>query len=248
MDGVRELVSDHPVPFTGVLHPVVAAAVLLSLTLLLGKKNLMLALWIAAVFAASTAMKGYAVSVQVMVQRAMVTIPVLCAGICLTGAELSRETGLRRANAIQNAARILVSVFVLSACLWVFSANTKRVNSSMVSYNYTQPMKYIVSDLAEQMKERGLDPEAPFSLVFFTENPMLKNIRDYTAYFFPNARVDVPEGRRLALSGEPAFVYGERRPVDGADLRWREKRARNGKRGDEIRFYSAECGFPVRRE
>lgn len=248
MDGVRELFADHPVPFTGVLHPVVTAYILLSLASLLGKRNLVLALWIVAVFAASTAMKGYAVSVQVMVQRAMIAIPVLCAGICLTGAECFRETGLRRARAVPNAASVLVFLLVTSACLWTFSTNAKRPNFSMVSYNFTQPMKYIVSDLAERVKERGLAPEDPFRLIFFTENPMLKNIRDYTAYFFPNARVDVPEGRRLALSGEPAFVYGERRPVDGADLRWREKRARNGKRGDEIRFYSAECGFPVRRE
>ena len=250
-DGIRELFADHPVPFTGVLHPVVMAYVLLSLTLLLGKRNLVFALWVLAVFAASTAMKGYAVSVHVMVQRAMVTIPVLCAGICLTGAELFRETALRRADAIPNAVRVLAYILVLSTCLWTFSANTKRPNSSMISYNYTQPMKYIVSDLAEQVREHGLAPEDPFRLIFFTENTMLKNIRDYTAYFFPGARVELPEGRRIApgaLSGGPVFVYSERGPVAGADLAWREKRVRNGKRGDEIRFYRAAYGFPVRRE
>ena len=250
-DGIRELFADHPVPFAGVLHPVVMAYVLLSLTSFLGKRNLVFALWVLAVFAASTAMKGYAVSVHVMVQRAMVTIPVLCAGICLTGAELFRETALRRADAIPNAVRVLAYILVLSTCLWTFSANTKRPNSSMISYNYTQPMKYIVSDLAEQVREHGLAPEDPFRLIFFTENTMLKNIRDYTAYFFPGARVELPEGRRIApgaLSGGPVFVYSERGPVAGADLAWREKRVRNGKRGDEIRFYRAAYGFPVRRE
>ena len=161
------------------------------------------------------------------------------------------ETALRRADAIPNAVRVLAYILVLSACLWTFSANTKRPNSSMISYNYTQPMKYVVSDLAEQVREHGLAPEDPFRLIFFTENTMLKNIRDYTAYFFPGARVELPEGRRIApgtLSGGPVFVYGERGPVAGADLAWREKRVRNGKRGDEIRFYRAAYGFPVRRE
>ncbi len=250
LDGIRELFADHPVPFTGVLHPVVMAYVLLSLTSLLGKRNLIFALWVLAVFAASTAMKGYAVSVQVMVQRAMVTIPVLCVGVCFTVAEFLREIGRRRVMSPSGFGLILYVVF-LSSSLWIFSANTKRVNASMISYNYTQPMKYIVSDLAEQVRERGLGPEDPFRIVFFTENPMLKNIRDYAAYFSPHARIEIPEGRRIApgsLSGGPVFVYSERGPVDGMDLPWREKSVRNGKRGDEIRFYRAAYGFPVRRE
>lgn len=205
IESIFNFLEDKKTVFLGVFHLITLIYFILSLTFQLKFYDFLLTLWIFGVVFFSNIMTGYAqYSYQWMQQRVMIIIPVLITAFTLLFSNLLKKYQIKIKD------KIIVSFCFLFLFLGVY--NFKQPNQSFVYFHHTQPIKYLLSDLENITKENKLDSMSEFNIVLYTNNTLIKNLKDYTCFFYPNAHIYVPETEQLPEEMNHnliSFVYRE---------------------------------------
>lgn len=210
LNSIRDFLTDKNATFLGMAGALVIIYLIAGLTYRLKIWNFIISLWVLAVFAVTNLLTGYT-SYQPawIMQRALIVIPVLVTGISLTAFDLLKKKRIR----VNRSAIILMAL----AFAFLGASNFTKINQSFTYFNHIQPMKYMLQDLEQTVKENGLTSTSRFNLVVYTDNILMKNAGDYCKFLYPNAIVynpvttEVPAGINTKLD---TIVYGENKLSD----------------------------------
>jgi hypothetical protein len=200
---------NQPAAYAGYLVIVLWLYIVAALLFRLGLLHALIASWTLGVIVLSQVLKGYAVyPPAVSFSRTLVTVPVLVTAwfllFCRWGKRLDTHPGKSspvvrglyrfRVPSKQLVSAILVLVILVNTGFGFFNMTRPRVQGDAAKYfdpNHLLPMRLWVSDLNETLDRASWDADTSFCLVIKTDVVWLKNPKDYTQYFFPNADVYV---------------------------------------------------------
>lgn len=177
---IRDFFFDKDVVFFGGIGLVMLIYIVLALTFRLKLQDLLIALWVFAVVILANYMTGYTTYQKTWIlQRTMIIIPVLIAGIVISLLPLTEKLQIRK--------YVLASlaVFTLTGMY-----NFQQVHQSFTYFGYVQPMKYMLSTATNILRDREIDE---CNLILYTDNQLIKNVQDYSIFLFPNAHTYTPE-------------------------------------------------------
>lgn len=150
------------------------------------------------------------------IQRNMLIIPVFVTAVFFVSVGFFRKHPVRPPKALLPA--------TLAVLLLLGQFNFCREHHSFVYYRHIQSMKYMLAYSGELLDDTGLSNTDPFRLVLLTDNLLLGNLSDYTAFFYPNAEVLVASPDAFAAgvvpesdSDLPTLVFCETLPAPGND-------------------------------
>ena len=177
--------TDSNAVFLGLLSGAVLVYVLLSLTFFFGIRDFVIACWVMATALFSEYLVGYKtdVDMHLLLQRSMVVIPVLSFAVFTHMAKFLYN------KKITIPTKALVPVFCGLYIVLFFSC--MRPHMSFTYMNYSQMPKYVIDAIGKVLKDRKIDPEDSFSIIYYTENDYANNLWDYVPYFYPNAELEV---------------------------------------------------------
>jgi 4-amino-4-deoxy-L-arabinose transferase and related glycosyltransferases of PMT family len=200
-----EFLMDKNAKFLGVFAIIVLVYLVASLTLQLRFWDFTIAVWVLGVSVMADILMGYtAYQPAWIMQRALIVIPVLLTGLTLSFFEVVRNHKFKISNK-------MIAVVAITFAL-VGAYNFKQPNQSFVYFNYIQPMKYMLQDLEKTTTDHDIASESEFNLVVYTESALLKNIKDYSKFLYPNARIYTPDELQAPdeMSPELATIsYGD---------------------------------------
>ena len=154
--------------------------IVLALTFRLKLQDLLIALWVFAVVILANYMTGYTTYQKAWIlQRTMIIIPVLIAGIVISLLPLTEKLQTRKYVAAS------LVVFTLTGMY-----NFQQVHQSFTYFGYVQPMKYMLSTTTNILRDREIEE---CNLILYTDNQLIKNVQDYSIFLFPNAHTYTPE-------------------------------------------------------
>ncbi|MHB1454118.1 MAG: hypothetical protein ACYCYM_09250 [Saccharofermentanales bacterium] len=236
---IYESLTDRNAVFLGMTGIPVMIYLVAGLSFSLKPRDFIISLWVLGTFAAAFMLRGYTVyRSEWILQRAMIVIPVLVAGIAITGFDRLRISGTRMRTGT-------VALFLAVLCVAGFS-NFSRINQSFTYFNHIQPMKYIISDLGNIAGEKGIASDDKFYLILYTDNTLMKNTGDYMKFFYPNAISIVPQGKEFPqdlLLEYPVFIYSIKALPDVPQIGYTEDIVYNNiKRREEIHLYRCIIG------
>jgi hypothetical protein len=187
-DGIFSFITDKDAMFMGFLGFIVLTYLLASLFSMLRKKDFIIAIWVTGVFVATFILAGYT-SYQPagIMQRALVVVPVLMIGISIYLIDWLKTNNIK--------IRTGIIIILMATCSINIYANFQKNNQSFLYINYIQPMKYMFQDLEKTASEVNLAETDTFNIVYFTDSALRRNPKDYTKFFYPNARIYAPENR-----------------------------------------------------
>jgi hypothetical protein len=202
---ILNFLTDKNAIFMGFMGLLVIVYLVAALSLRLKVYDLLISLWVLGVFVATNLLEGYTTYAEAAVmQRALVVIPVLIAGMFLAFCDFVKKHNLQMKNDI-----LSVILFVL---ILIGRHNFAQTNQSFLYYNYIQPMKYMLEDLENTTDQLGLSHTDTFNYVIYTDNICFTNSADYFKFLYPKAIVynaekgAFPEGVDLSL---PTVIYGD---------------------------------------
>lgn len=135
-------------------------------------------LWVYRVLA--NYMTGYTTYQKAWIlQRTMIIIPVLIAGIVCSLLPLVEKQQIKKYIVA------LLVVFVLTGMY-----NFQQVHQSFTYFSYVQPMKYMLSAATDIIRDSEIDE---CNLILYTDNQLINNVQDYSIFLFPNAHTYTPE-------------------------------------------------------
>lgn len=138
------------------------------------------------------------------IQRNMLIIPVFATAFFFAALRFFQKHPVRLPKLLLPATLLLL--------LFLGQFNFGREHHSFVYYRYVQPMKYMLAYTEEILAEQNIPDTAEFNLVLLTDNSLLGNLPDYTAFFYPNAHAYTakpgcfPEELHTDL---PTFIFSE---------------------------------------
>ena len=222
LTGYQIALTNHPANYAGFYLPFVLVYLLAALTGRLKWLHAMVAVWILAVIGLSQILQGYAVyPPAISFSRTLITVPVLVSAFFLLGCgwleklEKDGETvgtvgwqrfagwlrrpagrrGLLSGSGLLSA--LLLALICLNLATGAYNLLRPVVQGDAAKYfnpATLQPMRLLVSDINRTAAAAGIRTDEAFNLVIWTDTVWLKNPRDYTAYFYPAARVIVLGG------------------------------------------------------
>ena len=202
-----ETFTDRNATFFGLMLIAVIPYMALSLAYRFKLPHLLATLWVMGVFVTSDLLVGYFTpdSPSLVMNRALVAVPVLVTGISLAAFGIMRKRGAHGGIKVGSA---LLAFFI------AFGAyNYMQPRQSFLYFNYIQPMKFMLADLQETARAGGRSPTDRFSFVLDTGNSLMTNPINYFSFLYPNADVymvadgEYPQEMDPAL---PVVIYSER--------------------------------------
>ena len=197
----------RPATYAGYLLPLVWLYLALAIIFRFGPVHFVVAGWTLSVFALSQMLQGYAIyPPAISFSRTLVTVPVLVTAWYLLAAGLlqankikQRKPARRYLEASLLALIILLNlgVGIRNVALPVVQGDAAKYFAPAELYN----MRLLISDLNRTAANEELYDHDAFNMILYTDNVWLKNPGDYTAYFFPNARI-VLLGSDMPLPGD----------------------------------------------
>lgn len=205
MKSIFDFLTDKNASFLGMSGMVIILYLVAGLSLRLKLRDLLIAMWTLAVFAAADLMTGYCnYEPAWIMQRAMTVIPVLITGIMLTVYDM---LGRKRLCPGPWTVVIIAISFSFTGLF-----NFRQINQSFLYFNYVQPMKYMFEDLETAVHDSGLNSMSEFNLILYTDNLLFKNPADYCQFLYPNAEVYTPDYGVIPEELDKdldTFVYGD---------------------------------------
>jgi len=181
---LSEFLTDKNAVFMGMLGIITLIYLLASLTLQLKKRDFLLSLWVLGVFVSSRVLVGYTSYQPAWVmQRALIVLPVLVLGISFS---IFEWIGKHRFRIGQGQIAVIWISFII---LGLFNFN--QDNQSFTYFNHIQPMKYMLMDLEQEVKQAELEEDETYNIVLYTSNQLMTNLKDYTMFLHPNAIIYV---------------------------------------------------------
>lgn len=196
---------DQQASFWGIWLFLVLGYLFLSFSGLLRLHHFLVAGWMLLTAFFSTWLAGYTSYDKAHeIQRNMLIIPVFITAFFFAALRFFKKHPVRLPKFLLPAALLLL--------LSLGQFNFSREHHSFVYYRYVQSMKYMLSYTEELLAEHNLPDTGEFNLVLLTDNALLSNLSDYTAFFYPNAHAytaepgQFPEGLTTDL---PTLVFCE---------------------------------------
>jgi hypothetical protein len=93
--------------------------------------------------------------------------------------------------------------------------------------NYSKPMHYLIEDAIETIPDMNISADDHFVLCVVTDNIVLRNIKDYATYFFPNAVCESYSSEEFTHlenndGSIPFLIYSDQGISDKIDMEGRE--------------------------
>ncbi len=179
-DSWMDFLNDKHVVFLGVFLGIVLLYMFLSLTGRFKFRDFTVSCWVLGVVFLANYMVGYTTyEKSVIMQRAMIIIPVIVTSIFVTIMELVKKYSVKYNFGI------MVSVLLLLGMISGY--NFLSEHQSFKYMGYVQPLKYAINDTLGVLKKEKVSAESEINICLFTDNIFQHNIQDYAVYFFPKA-------------------------------------------------------------
>lgn len=181
----------------------------LSLTGMLKLPHFMVSVWMLLTVFFSGTLAGYTTYAKAHeIQRNMLIIPVFTTAFFFAAVLFFRQHPVRLPR------------FVLPGGLLVLlllgQFNFSREHHSFTYYRFVQPMKYMISHAEDTLSQSQISDTEEFNLILLTDNSLLGNLSDYTAFFYPNAHAYVAKPEEFSAGAPagpdftlPTFVFCE---------------------------------------
>lgn len=197
--------TDRYALFFGIWLFPVLLYLLLSLTGRLKLPHFLTAVWMLLTVFFSGALAGYTTYEKAHeIQRNMLLIPVFATAFFFAAAAFFQKHPLHPPRFL-----LPLTLFLL---LLLGQFNFSREHHSFTYYRYVQPLKYMFACTEELLPGLKLADTDEFNLVLLTDNSLLGNLSDYTAFFCPNAHSftaapgELPDGVDFSL---PTLIFCE---------------------------------------
>ena len=117
------------------------------------------------------------------IQRNMLMIPVFSTAVFFVAVRFFRKHPVHPPKLLLPASLVLL--------LLLGQYNFCREHHSFVYYRHVQPMKYMLAYAKDLLAEQGIADTEEFNLILLTDNRLMSNLADYTAFFYPEANTYV---------------------------------------------------------
>lgn len=178
-----EFFTDANAVFLGIFLVPVILYLLLSLSGRLKFRDVTVSCWVLGVVVFANYMTGYDTAYEKswILQRNMIIIPVLAVAMFFALARAFKKRGIQMRRGILV---LLLSFFTLTG-LFLF----RQEHQSFRYFRHVQPLKFMIAYTEESLEEYGIKDTDEFNLILYTDNLWQSNLRDYAAFFYPNATV-----------------------------------------------------------
>ena len=198
--------TDNAGHFWGLWLFPVALYLFFSLTGLLKLPHFLVSVWMLLTVFFSGALAGYTTYDKAHeIQRNMLIIPVFVTAVFFAAVRYFQQHPIHLPRFVLPCGLLIL--------LLLGQFNFSMEHHSFTYYRFVQPMKYMIAFSRDTLAENQIRNTEEFNLVLLTDNVLLSNLSDYTAFFYPNAHTYVfrqtesPDGPDLTL---PTFVFCER--------------------------------------
>lgn len=208
-EGYSIFFLNSPSVFSNYLLIFIVIYLAMSLLYRFGLIHLVISVWVLGIVGMSQFLKGYAVyAPSISMSRTLITVPVLVTALFLTGIEAMRR------YKIKIKPLLLALVVCMNIGFGIYNIYTPVVQGDAAKYfnpGTIQPMKYVIRDMVFAVKNASDEEQDHFTVILYTGNIWLKNLKDYTCYFLPDADVYVlEEGKPLPAFTGKAVIYYEK--------------------------------------
>lgn len=171
---------DREALFWGIWLFVLLAYLLFALLGTLGFSHFLIAGWMLLTAFFSSYLTGYTTYDKAHeLQRNMLVLPVFVTAVFFATVRFFVKHPVRHPKLLLPASLVLL--------LALGQYNFCREHHSFTYYQHVQPMKYMIAYTEELLEEQGILDTEEFNLVLLTDNRLLSNLSDYTAFFYPEA-------------------------------------------------------------
>lgn len=169
---------DREALFWGIWLFVLLAYLLFALLGTLGFFHFLVAGWMLLTAFFSSHLAGYTTYEKAHeIQRNMLIIPVFVTAVFFASVRFFKKHPVRPPKILLPASLILL--------LLLGQYNFCREHHSFTYYRHVQPMKYMLAYTEELLEKQGIRDIEEFNLILLTDNRLLSNLSDYTAFFYP---------------------------------------------------------------
>ena len=221
IDVLVGFITDSDYAFWGILSLVAFAYMIYSLTGRGKFHNFLIAVWVFGTAFISQYLQGYIEysNTGPILQRNMVVIPVVITAVFFLAYKHPTLFLHRISNPV-------VSIY-FAAVLGVGLFNLSREYKAMPLINYSKPMHYLIEDAIETIPDMNISADDHFVLCVVTDNIVLRNIKDYATYFFPNAVCESYSSEEFTHlenndGSIPFLIYSDQGISDKIDMEGRE--------------------------
>lgn len=180
---------NKPAVFTGIFAFPIMIYLLLSLAFRLRFINFIVSSWIIAIVGMTQFLKGYSIYVPATsMSRALITIPVIVLAISMTSL-LVLEKRKMKVNSL-----LLGILLVTNLSIGTYNLTKPMMQGDGAKYFMAaalQPTKYLIADMIQVAHANNIDQQDSFMIIYYTDSIWRSNLKDYTCYAFPNAKVIV---------------------------------------------------------
>ena len=178
---VPDFLTDRNARFFGVLLSISLIYIILSLTFRFYLYDFIISGWILTVSLFAHFLGGYAVSSSeaVIIQRCMVSIPVLVIAVYLVIVMFLSKNNLY----IRKSYIFILYLFALSVSL----CNFTRQHQAFTYLSLIRQVIPMINHIEETLDNTGLSSDDLFGILLYSDNTYIHNLKDYTGYYFPNA-------------------------------------------------------------
>lgn len=186
--------TDQSALFWGIWLFCILGYLFLSLLGMLKLHDFLVAGWMLLTVFFSSWLAGYTTYEKAHeIQRNMLIIPVFATAFFFAALRFFKQHPVRPPRILLPATLLLL--------LFLGQFNFSREHHSFVYYRHVQPMKYMLAYTEELLAGQDIPGTAEFNLVLLTDNSLLGNLTDYTAFFYPNAHAYT-----ATINGPPALL------------------------------------------
>ncbi|MEQ1557384.1 MAG: hypothetical protein ABL933_00410 [Methyloglobulus sp.] len=234
LTSVLAVLTDRNVAFFGVLDLPILAYLIASLLGFFGRIHFLVSVWVIGVLMAALQLQGYTqYDVASIMQRALIILPVLLTAMYLIFLRwmASNSVGLSGRSAC---------VIALSALIVLFS-NVLHEHRSFRYLNSIVPFKFILNDMNADIKKMGVEQPKQVDILFFTDNQLMTNLKDYARYLFPAAHVYVSTDKAIpneVANSKNLLIYGDESIAGGiAGLQLQAVGVKDVRTGAQVKYY-----------